>query len=78
MNEYFDTESKLLTEEHPVHNISSDIIESDFGLFKGRMPMNKTNGFTESILFIPLRARLHNMECVTRLDINSAMERTTS
>lgn len=53
--DYLDKESKLLTGEHPTHNISSDIIESEFGIFKGSMPSNKTNGFTESILYIPLR-----------------------
>lgn len=77
MNECFDTESKLLTIKHPVHNISSDIIESDFGLFKDMMPMNKTNGFTESILFIPLKSRFHNIDNIKRIDINIAMERTT-
>lgn len=77
MNEYFDTESKLLTTKHPVHNISSDIIESDFGLFKDRMPMNRTNGFTESILFVPLKSRFHNIDNIKRIDISIAMERTT-
>ncbi|MCF0168389.1 MAG: hypothetical protein HUJ93_07105, partial [Bacteroidales bacterium] len=47
--DYLDTKSKLLTSEHPSHNISSDIIKSDFGIFKDSMPANKTNGFTESI-----------------------------
>lgn len=77
MNDYFDTECKLLTTKHPVHNISSDIIESDFGLFKDKMPMNKTNGFTESILFVPLKSRLHDIDSVKRININTAMERTT-
>ena len=77
MNEYFDTEGQLLTAKHPVHNISSDIIESDFGLFKDRMPMNRTNGFTESILFVPLKSRFHNIDNIKRFDINTAMERTT-
>ena len=77
MSGYLDTECRLLTTKHPVHNISSDIIESDFGLFKDRMPMNKTNGFTESILFIPLKAKFHDIDSVKRLDINKAMERTT-
>lgn len=76
INEYFDTEGRLLTTEHPVHNISSDIIESDFGLFKDRMPMNKTHGFTESMLYIPLKSKFCDIESVKRFDINTAMERT--
>ena len=35
---YMDTESALLTAGHTNHNISSDIIESDFGFFKDYMP----------------------------------------
>ena len=59
---YLDTESALLTVEHSNHNISSDIIESDFGIFKDSMPSNKTNGFTESILYILLRPKACNLE----------------
>ena len=69
ISEYFDTECKLLTTKHPVHNISSDIIESEFGLLKGKMLMNKTNGFTESILFITLKSKFHNIDSVKRFDI---------
>ena len=61
----------------PSHNISSDIIESDFGIFKDSMPTNKTNGFTESILYIPLRPKMCSLENVERLDIKAVMERRT-
>lgn len=74
INEYFDTESKLLTEAHLVHNISSDIIESDFGIFKDSMLANKTNGFTESILYLPLRPKLNSPD---HFDIKNIMERRT-
>lgn len=39
--------------------------------------MNRTNGFTESILFVPLKSRFHNIDNIKRFDINTAMERTT-
>lgn len=74
---YLDRESLLLTEEHPVHNISSDIIESDFGIFKDSMPSNKTNGFTESILYIPLRPKGQILEEAAKIDIKTIMERRT-
>ena len=77
IDDYLDTESKILTGEHPSHNISSDIIESDFGIFKDSMPANKTNGFTESILYIPLRPKMSSLENVERLDIKAVMERRT-
>lgn len=74
---YLDTESALLTMQHPNHNISSDIIESDFGIFKESMPSNKTNGFTESILYIPLRPKACNLEDTAKIDIKAIMERRT-
>ena len=74
--DYLDKESKLLTGEHPTHNISSDIIESEFGIFKGSMPSNKTNGFTESILYIPLRSKA-NLADANKMDIKAIMERRT-
>lgn len=74
---YLDTESALLTVEHSNHNISSDIIESDFGIFKDSMPSNKTNGFTESILYIPLRPKACNLEDAAKIDIKTIMERRT-
>lgn len=77
MKEYLDKECKLLTDEHPVHNISSDIIESDFGVFKDSMPSNKTNGFTESILYIPLRPKLSTLDKAKKIDVKAVMERTT-
>ena len=74
---YLDTESALLTVEHSNHNVSSDIIESDFGIFKDSMPSNKTNGFTESILYIPLRPKACNLEDAVKIDIKTIMERRT-
>ena len=72
---YLDEESVLLTEEHPIHNISSDIIESDFGIFKDSMPSNKTSGFTESILYIPLRSKARIIAEAAKMDIKTIMER---
>ena len=74
---YLDTESTLLTSEHPNHNVASDIIESDFGIFKDSMPANKTNGFTESILYIPLRPKACNIEAAAKVDIKTILERRT-
>lgn len=74
---YLDTESALLTAEHSNHNVSSDIIESDFGIFKDSMPSNKTNGFTESILYIPLRPKACNLGDAAKIDIKTIMERRT-
>lgn len=75
--EYLEKECALLTEKHPNHNVSSDIIESDFGIFKDSMPSNKTNGFTESILYIPLRPKACNLDDAANIDIKAIMERRT-
>lgn len=75
--DYLDKESELVDERHPVHNISSDIIESEFGIFKNSMPSNKTNGFTESILYIPLRSKATVLTETNKIDIKAIMERRT-
>lgn len=75
--EYLDKETELLTKEHPVHNISSDLIESEFGIFKESMPSNKINGFTVSVLYIPIRAKLGTLANVDNIDIKNIMERRT-
>lgn len=77
ITDYLDKESELLTGEHPKHNISSDIIESEFGIFKDSMPYNKTNGFTESILYIPLRSKVNVLANANKIDIKTIMERRT-
>lgn len=75
--DYLDKESELLDEGHPVHNISSDIIESEFGIFKDSMPSNKTSGFTESILYIPLRSKVAKLTDANKIDVKAIMERRT-
>lgn len=74
---YLEEERLLITEELPNHNISSDIIESDFGIFKDSMPTNKTCGFTEAVLYIPLRAKACVLSKASKIDIRAIMERNT-
>lgn len=76
LNSYLDKESKLLTEEHPIHNISSDIIESTFSLAKSVLSPCKVCGFTESVLILPLTTRFASLESAEKMDIKSIMERT--
>ena len=75
--DYLDKESLLLTDEHPVHNITSDLIESEFGIFKAAMPSNKINGFTVSVLYIPIRAKLGALSNARKVDIGEIMKRQT-
>lgn len=75
--EYLDKEAKLLSKEHPVHNITSDLIESEFGIFKESLPSNKINGFTISVLYIPIRAKLGTLANADNIDVKKIMERTT-
>lgn len=75
--EYLDKEVELLSKEHPVHNITSDLIESEFGIFKECMPSNKINGFTISVLYIPIRAKLGTLANADNIDIKKIMERRT-
>lgn len=65
MLEYFKKQEILLTDTKQNHNISSDIIESGFGIYKDKKSPNKLFGITPFILFIPLHSKLAN-ESVTK------------
>ena len=60
---YFDKELKLLKPNYKSHVISSDIIESIFGYYKGRKSPDKQAGITCSALVIPLRTMFDPEEC---------------
>ena len=58
--EYLKQQEEKLKGSYEVHNISSDIIESTFGVFKQKKSPNKLYGITPFVLFIPLHAKLKN------------------
>lgn len=59
MLEYFEKEEKLLTKDMNI-NISSDIIESTFGIYKSKKSPNKLYGVTSFALIIPLYPNITN------------------
>ena len=63
MLEYFEKEEELLTKDMNI-NISSDIIESTFGIYKSKKSPNKLYGITSFALIIPLYPKITN-EIVT-------------
>jgi hypothetical protein len=65
MLEYFKKQEAILIDAKQNHNISSDIIESNFGIYKEKKSPNKLYGITPFVLFIPLHAKLAN-ESVTK------------
>ena len=64
MLEYFNREEALLTGNMSI-NISSDIIESTFGIYKSKKSPNKLYGVTSFVLTIPLYSKVSN-ESVTK------------
>lgn len=64
MLEYFNREEALLTDNMSI-NISSDIIESTFGIYKSKKSPNKLYGVTPFVLTIPLYSKVAN-EFVTK------------
>lgn len=60
MLEYFKKEEALLVISADNHNISSDIIESNFGIYKVKKSPNKLYGITPFVLFMPLHSKLGN------------------
>lgn len=55
---YILQEGKVLENEKSIHNISSDIIESTFEIYKHRKSPNKLFEVTSFILFIPAYTKL--------------------
>lgn len=64
MLEYFNREEALLTANMSI-NVSSDIIESTFGINKSKKSPNKLYGITSFVLTIPLYPKVSN-ESVTK------------
>ena len=54
MLDYFKRQAALLTDNETVRHISSDIIESDFGIYKAKKSPNKLYGITSLVLMLPL------------------------
>ena len=73
---YFNREEALLDDDE-AHNITSDIIESTFGCFKGRMSHNKNNGYTPLVLLIPLSLRVSTIEDCRNFNIWELLDKTT-
>ena len=58
--EYLKEQEVKLNGSYESRNISSDIIESTFGVFKQKKSPNKLYGITPFVLFIPLHTKLEN------------------
>lgn len=58
MLDYFKTQTVALGGDRQIHHISSDIIESDFGILKAKVSPNKLNGFTPMVLILPLYPKI--------------------
>lgn len=58
--DYLNQQEEKLKDAYESRNISSDIIESTFGVFKQKQSPNKLYGITPFVLFIPLHAKLEN------------------
>jgi hypothetical protein len=57
-----------------VQNNSSDIIESIFGKYKARKSLNKLNGVTPFILFLPICTKLSNAPQDRKFNFKDALE----
>lgn len=68
MLDYFDREAKLLKSNEDSHHISSDILESKFGIFKGKQSPNKLNGITPLVLMIPLYPKIIDYSVALKQD----------
>lgn len=74
--QYLDKETQLLKGPDEKHNISSDIMESSFGLLKNRMSTCKMAGFTESSLILPLNSKLQELGTINQAQVAKWMADT--
>lgn len=58
MLDYFRGQADLLNDSGRIHNVSSDIIESEFGILKANVSPNKLYGFTPMVLILPLYPKI--------------------
>ena len=58
MLDYFKGQASILNGSKQKHHISSDIIESEFGILKAKVSPNKLYGFTPMILILPLYPKI--------------------
>ena len=68
MIEYFNKQKVLLGSNEDVHNISSDIIESDFGIYKAKKSPNKLYGITSLVLILPLYPKITEYSVTDKQD----------
>lgn len=68
MIKYFDEQRKLLKDDKDVHLISSDIIESDFGIYKDKKSPNKLYGITSLVLMLPLYPKVADYSVTDKQD----------
>lgn len=73
--DYITKEEKLLKSPTVAHNISSDIIESTFGIYKDRKSPNKLYGVTSFVLTIPLYTKVSTLELADIFQVKERMER---
>lgn len=67
-------EATLLESDKAVHHNSTDIVESLFGTFKARKSPNKLYGVTPFVLFVPLHAKLAEVQQAKTFNFKSALE----
>ena len=60
--------------EDEIHNNSSDIIESAFGIYKGRKSPNKLYGVTSMVLMLPLFGKLAKTKTAETYDFKQRLE----
>ncbi len=73
MLNYFQKEEALLMDDRQNDNISSDIIESDFGIYKQKKSPNKLYGITPFVLIMPLYPKLVNKSVTQIFDFKERL-----
>ena len=74
IRQYLNEEQQKLPDSKTTFHMSSDIIESCFGIFKARKSPNKLNGVTPSVLLLALMTKVDSQHKRLEVDVKKAME----
>lgn len=72
--DYLQTEKQKLPDSKTVWHISSDIIESLFGLYKSRKASNALHGITPFVLTLPVFTKIDPEKAVINIHFKQALE----
>jgi hypothetical protein len=74
IKDYLETEKQKLPDSKTTWHVSSDILESIFGLYKSRKASNALHGITPFVLTLPVFTKIDSENNVVNINLKQALE----